>query len=248
MNCPQCGSDEIRKSQSSSWADIVQQLRGEDAFRCRKCRKRFYASRAGVGTVLPSRPRRSKSRRDGKRRIRLLGWILSGTACVVILLVFILHSSTTDPSAPVKPLKEILYPFSSAYWKFPTYPGLRNRGGSLGLRAEFSGTEPDDCMLAEQAVFLLPGPYTLTYTYETSSLPKNSGIKWQIMDTKPGAAIAESQDLSSDKLIQSSLDFTVPDDVQLIRVRVSYHNSGPSPAISGKLIIQSAQIHAHPQP
>jgi hypothetical protein len=43
MTCPQCASSDIRRSNNSSWKDVLPRLRGRQAFRCRKCRHRFFA-------------------------------------------------------------------------------------------------------------------------------------------------------------------------------------------------------------
>jgi hypothetical protein len=43
MTCPQCTSSDIRRSSNSSWKDVLPRLRGRHAFRCRKCRHRFFA-------------------------------------------------------------------------------------------------------------------------------------------------------------------------------------------------------------
>lgn len=43
MNCPHCGSENIRPSEKARPGDALERLRGNSAFRCRTCRKRFYA-------------------------------------------------------------------------------------------------------------------------------------------------------------------------------------------------------------
>jgi preprotein translocase subunit SecG len=65
MTCPKCGSLDIRVSHSSSWSDALQRVIGRMAFRCRKCRLRFYSSfntgRSKQMGVQSSGARRSKS-------------------------------------------------------------------------------------------------------------------------------------------------------------------------------------------
>ncbi len=53
MNCPQCSSVDIRSSRRSHWMDSIQRLLGRQAFRCRKCRHRFFA----LPTSLPAENR-----------------------------------------------------------------------------------------------------------------------------------------------------------------------------------------------
>jgi hypothetical protein len=46
MICPQCGSSDIRISRHPHVADVFQRIRGREAYRCRKCRNRFYGALA----------------------------------------------------------------------------------------------------------------------------------------------------------------------------------------------------------
>ena len=77
MTCPKCGSSEIRESKSIGWNDIFQRVRGREAYRCRKCRQRFFASdslESGRQKVVLSKdthgPRKLMSTRAKKRLIR----------------------------------------------------------------------------------------------------------------------------------------------------------------------------------
>ena len=42
MTCPRCGNSDIRHSQTSRWSDVLYRALGRDAYRCRKCRRRFF--------------------------------------------------------------------------------------------------------------------------------------------------------------------------------------------------------------
>lgn len=42
MNCPECGSDEIRISRHAHAKDVLYRFCGREAYRCRECRYRFY--------------------------------------------------------------------------------------------------------------------------------------------------------------------------------------------------------------
>lgn len=70
MNCPLCSSSNIRRSSSSDWMDVLPKLRGREAFRCRKCRHRFFATPSGHTAANDSdRPRR-KIQRDQLSKLR----------------------------------------------------------------------------------------------------------------------------------------------------------------------------------
>ena len=130
-------------------------------------------------------------------------------------------------------------------WSIPEYPGLHSSPGSSGLETEFTGSQPEDCTVAEQIVVLAPGNYTMTYTYRTSDIPPASGILWQIIDTKSNSVLADSSDLSSDAMNHSELTFSVPPDISLLRLRLAYRRALGTPRISGMLVVLTTQIQAH---
>jgi hypothetical protein len=245
MICPNCASSEIRRSQRSSWTDVVQQFRGQDAFRCRKCRNRFYAPRAAVTdpkSVKPSRRRRSGGKASLKKRLKFIA-TLSLVICagVVIILGLIQWGFGTKPAPPFDP-KDAVAEFASATWALPAYTGLRSKPDETGLTTEFNGSEPDECRIAEQTVYLPPGDYVLTYSYRTSGIKAKSGIRWQIIDSRRGTPLAESSELSSDHSQQSSMFFSIPKDSALLRLRLAYwHSPGTNP-VNGTLFVQAPQI------
>ena len=130
-------------------------------------------------------------------------------------------------------------------WTLPEYPGLHSWPGSSGLETEFTGSQPEDCTVAEQAVALTPGNYTMAYTYHTSDIPPGTGIRWQIIDAKSNTVLADSPDLSSDTLNHSALAFSVPPGASLLRLRLAYRRALGTPRISGMLVVLSTQIQAH---
>jgi hypothetical protein len=148
----------------------------------------------------------------------------------------------TKPPPPFNP-KDAVAEFDSSTWAFPAYTGLRSQPDEKGLTTEFNGTEPDECRIAEQTVFLPPGDYVLTYSYRTAGIRAKSGIRWQIIDSsRRGTPLAESAELSSDHLQQSSMFFSIPKDSALLRLRLAYwHSPGTSP-VSGTLFVQAPQI------
>ena len=132
-------------------------------------------------------------------------------------------------------------------WSFPEYEGLHSWPGTSGLDTEITGNEPEDCVIAEQAIVLTPGKYTLSYTYRTSGIPPATGIKWQILDANSNAVVAESNDLSSDEEAHSALTFSVQPGNSLLRLRLAYKRSLGTVRIAGMLNVQSAQIKFLPK-
>ena len=132
-------------------------------------------------------------------------------------------------------------------WSLPEYAGLHSWPGSSGLETEFTGSQPEDCIVAEQVVDLTPGNYTMAYAYHTSDIPPDTGIHWQVLDTKSNTIIAQSPDLSSDGLKNSAMEFSVPPDNSLFRLRLVYKRALGTPRISGMLVILSTRIQAKSQ-
>ncbi len=130
-------------------------------------------------------------------------------------------------------------------WSLLEYSGLHSWPGPSGLETEFSGNQPEDCTVAEQVVALTPGNYTMAYSYSTSNIPPATGIQWQIIDTKSNTVIADSPALSSTEVKHSALEFAVPPDASLIKLRLVYKRTLGTPRISGMLIVRSTQIQAH---
>lgn len=74
MTCPKCGSSDLRHSSSPGWGDAFQRVLGRDAYRCRGCRRRFYASSSNSRSkalVPPTTSKRSKRLLKASARKRL---------------------------------------------------------------------------------------------------------------------------------------------------------------------------------
>jgi hypothetical protein len=127
-------------------------------------------------------------------------------------------------------------------WSLPAYDGLHSWPGSSGLEAEFSGRQPESCVIAEQVVALAPGSYRFRYAYRTSGIPPDTGIEWRILDAKSGTVLANSRDLSNDTLKRDSVEFSVPSDISLVRLRLAYNRALGTPRISGMLVLISTGI------
>jgi tetratricopeptide (TPR) repeat protein len=127
-------------------------------------------------------------------------------------------------------------------WALPEYPGLHSWPGSSGLETEFTGEEPEGCIIAEQYVTLAPGRYNLSYSYHTTGIAPGTGIRWQILDAKTGTVMAESEALSSDTQVQANWVFAIPEGVPLQRLRLAYQRSLGTPRVSGTLLVISTKI------
>ncbi len=172
MICPNCASSEIRRSQRSSWTDVVQQFRGQDAFRCRKCRNRFYAPRAAVTdpkAIKPSRRRRSGGKANLKKRLKFIGTLsLVIGAGVVTLLWLVQMVIGTKPPPPFDP-KDAVAEFVSSTWAFPAYTGPfaqagRNRFNDRIQR--WRARRVQNCRA--DSFSCCPVTYVLTYAYRTA--------------------------------------------------------------------------------
>jgi tetratricopeptide (TPR) repeat protein len=132
-------------------------------------------------------------------------------------------------------------------WSLPEYSGLHSWPGPSGLETEFTGSEPEDCTVAEQAVVLAPGDYTLSYSYRTSYIPPGAGVRWQVVDARSKAVLAESSDLSSEATKRAALGFSVPQGESLVRLRLGYRRALGTTRIAGTLVVLSTQIEAVPK-
>jgi hypothetical protein len=132
-------------------------------------------------------------------------------------------------------------------WSLPEYEGLHSWPGASGLETEFTGSEPEACVVAEQVVALTPGNYSLSYSYRTTDIQLGTGIRWQILDVKSNAVLGESPDLSSEKLTYSGVGFSIPPDASLLRVRLLYQRTLGTTRIAGTLDVLSTQIQALPK-
>jgi hypothetical protein len=129
-------------------------------------------------------------------------------------------------------------------WTIPSYTGLHSWPGPLGLETEFSGSQPEDCTIAEQAIVLSPGNYELEYSYRTDGIASRTGLRWQIIGAGSETALAESPDLSSETMSRGTVGFSIPSDGSLVHLRLQYERTPGTPWISGTLVVPSVLIHA----
>ncbi len=131
-------------------------------------------------------------------------------------------------------------------WLLPEYSGMYSLPGPMGLETDFSGNEPESCIIAEQTIVLTPGNYALDYSYQTSDISPDTGIQWQIVDAKSNAILASSTDLFSNALKHAVLMFSTPQGAPLLSLRLIYRRTPETSRISGTLLVRSTRIHAQP--
>jgi tetratricopeptide (TPR) repeat protein len=131
-------------------------------------------------------------------------------------------------------------------WTLSSYPGLHSWPGPSGLETEFSGEQPEDCTIAEQAIVLPPDKYDLEYSYRTDEIPPETGLRWQIVAAGAETVLAESADLSSETMSRGNVEFSIPSGTSLVRLRLQYQRVLGTPRISGTLVLPSVQIRKRP--
>jgi uncharacterized membrane protein YvbJ len=110
MTCPECGSTDVRTSTKSNWRDAIHQPFGQEAFRCRRCRHRFYASAsaetiAAVQAHQSTRKHHQNNLMSARARKRLVRRAVVITIFLLAFLIFwfFLQYLTKEPSSPQDP-------------------------------------------------------------------------------------------------------------------------------------------------
>ena len=132
-------------------------------------------------------------------------------------------------------------------WSLPEYTGLHSWPGASGLESEFTGSEPEECTIAEQTLMLSPGKYILSYWYQTAEIATATGIRWQVVDGTQENVLSESTDLSSNTITQGRLEFVVTEGDPLLRIRLLYKRALGTPRIAGQLMLKSVRIQPESQ-
>jgi tetratricopeptide (TPR) repeat protein len=154
------------------------------------------------------------------------------------------HWVVADKSFPNNP-QFLRDPLPVAFdWSLSAYNGLHSWPRSPGLETEFTGDEPESCVVAEQIVILPPGNYRLESTYRTRSILPDTGIQWQILETGSDKILASSASLASDTPARVALPFVVSPDEQLLRLRLAYQRNLGTPRVSGTLVVTSVTIES----
>lgn len=91
MNCPSCGSSDIRESRHPHMRDVLEKLAGRKPLRCRRCRQRFYAAvsaRAKEELVRAKHSHRAHGLIHSRKRQRLLRRLVIVSIFAVAFVVF----------------------------------------------------------------------------------------------------------------------------------------------------------------
>ncbi len=131
-------------------------------------------------------------------------------------------------------------------WNLTAYDGLHSWPGSSGLVTEFTGDEPESCIIAEQIVLLQPGNYSLESSYHTRNIAAGTGIRWELEQIEPNTLLASSPFLSSDTPASFALPFTVGPELRILRLKLVYVRQIGTPRISGTLVVASITLQALP--
>jgi len=131
-------------------------------------------------------------------------------------------------------------------WFLPSGNGLHSWPGPSGLVTEFTGEEPEDGVIAEQAISLQPGSYVLESSYHTQDIAANTGVRWEIAQIGSDTALAGSSFLSSNGMAKVAVPFSVEADHQLLRLSLVYRRQIGTSRISGTLTVSSIRIGTSP--
>jgi hypothetical protein len=129
-------------------------------------------------------------------------------------------------------------------WAISSGVGLHSWPGPSGLETEFSGEQPENCTIAEQAIVLAPGNYQVVSSYRTQGIAPETGLRWQVVPEGSDKVLAESADLSSETPSRTNVAFSISSQTSLVRLRLQYERTIGTPRISGTLVISLVQIQA----
>ena len=127
-------------------------------------------------------------------------------------------------------------------WTLGDDSGLHSWAGPSGLETEFTGNQPENCTVAEETVPLAPGTYRLHSLYRTRNIAPNTGLQWEIVDSKSDDVLAGSQFLSTDSTTDLYLPFSVKPESPFVRLRLAYHRQPGTSRIAGTLVVSSVSI------
>jgi tetratricopeptide (TPR) repeat protein len=133
-------------------------------------------------------------------------------------------------------------------WNLASSTGLHSWPGSSGLVTEFSGDQAENCTIAEQAISLPSGSYTLEFSYHTKGIAPDTGIQWEIAEEGSDHVLIGTPFLSSDSPTKLKLPFTISPASSLLRLRLVYHRQIGTPRIAGTLVVPSISIQPMPSP
>jgi tetratricopeptide (TPR) repeat protein len=127
-------------------------------------------------------------------------------------------------------------------WSITALSGVHSWTGQDGLETELTGSQPENCAIADQVVPLMPGAYHLLYSYRTRGILPGSGLRWQLLNVATGSSVTQSADLSSASLKWESFAFNIPPTQSLYRLRLVYVRTPGTARVSGTLVTASVRL------
>lgn len=136
-------------------------------------------------------------------------------------------------------------PLETAFdWRLQRAEGIAfavPAGPAGGLRASFSGHQPEVTQVLEQVLLLVPSRrYRLRFSYRTEGLAPGSGLRWEV------AKIAGSKDLCSENWKEEELDFTTPPNASSVPLALSYRRALGTTRIEGSLWLRKVSLNFAP--
>jgi hypothetical protein len=138
-------------------------------------------------------------------------------------------------------------PLETAFdWRLPRAEGIAFVAPAWpagGLRASFSGKQPEAARVLEQVLPLVPSRrYRLRFSYRTEGLAPGSGLRWEVTRLTGGEWSAGSTDLSSENWKQEEFDFTTPPDMGSGRLALTYRRALGTTRIEGSAWLRQVSL------
>ena len=133
-------------------------------------------------------------------------------------------------------------------WRLSAVDGVfvQSGGGSVGLRFDFSGKQPESCELLAEFVPVEPlRPYQLVVRYATDGLDGDTGIKWRVMDVRTGADLllgAGHVVASARKETAEPYKFSTPAEARLVKIVLAYERALGTVRIEGSLSLRNVAL------
>jgi hypothetical protein len=144
-------------------------------------------------------------------------------------------------------------PLETAYdWRLRRAEGITfaaPAGPAGGLRASFSGDQPEVAPVLDQTLPLVPSRrYRLRFSYRTEGVAPGSGLRWEVARLAGGAGwSAGSADLCSEDWKQEEFDFTTPPDTGSGQLTLSYRRALGTTRIEGSIWLRTVSLGFAPR-
>ncbi len=138
-------------------------------------------------------------------------------------------------------------PMSVAFdWRYPRLEGVsRKRAGTEGgLRIEFSGHQPENCLILEQIVPVARGAgYRLEVEYRTAGIAAGSGLRWIVIDPASGRLLSTAGfDAAGESWVTSGLTFSTPPGADRALLQLAYGRAPGTARIEGTLWLRRVAL------